>query len=472
MKLTSPLKNIGVKTISGIVIEFNQKQYYYFQSTKYTYDSPFSKITKQLLIPMRTYIPYDYCIISVKIKEKRRGCMSVFGGFEKGDLDYFTNPKLRKILFHLTGDSYSDAELRDSLLIKINDYSEESNENYLKVQKHLLGSMREGIKYVSLHLLSPSNSPLSVSEISDKLSIDDSEPILERSFTHQAIPYFFESYNDQIGDYFLLSYGMNVRIYDTEGNYNTEKYIVHLYYYPDRNLIITRAKSKSNMHRNQDANPKPPRLTAESIMKEIVNGFCNKLDIELTKKDTSNPFFETKLYELFSKYSFTPEEILQVLDSFGTEIDQVVEILNKILSILEKDLTDELTREVRNLLEKELSTHWKREERDKIFKTDRQAYAYLISSEDSENSRVTQENDDLQAKRAFYNNKQTIDQEKKCDRARFKYKRLNDEYYKDRFKLVVQTYKNRDYMTLQFREYTEEEDIINVIIDFLQLPIH
>lgn len=404
----------------------------------------------------------------------RRDLMSVFGGFEKEGLDYITNPKLRKILFDLTGVSYSENELRDSLLSKIKVYSEVNKNNYTMVQKQVLDSMREGIKYVSLHQVASITGTVTIAKIRKIVSIDDSLPLLERKFTHQPIPYSIDSSSDQMGNYFLLTYGINVRIYDSDGNFDPEKYIVYLYYYPNKNLVVTRAKNKSNMHRDKDiaGAKKPPILTAESIMKEITNLFCKKMNLDLINKENSNHFFETKLYELFSKYSFTPEEILERLIPYSSEIGQVVDILKVILSSLNMDLTEELTREVRNLLEKEFSTHWKLEERDEIFKTNRQAYAYLISSEDSENSRVTQENDDLQAKRAFYNNKQTIDEKKKCDRARFKYKRLSEEYYKGRFKLIVQTYKTKNYMTFQFREYTEEEDIINVIIDFLQIAIH
>ena len=116
-----------------------------------------------------------------------------------------------------------------------------------------------------------------------------------------------------------------------------------------------------------------------------------------------------------------------------------------------------------NLIEKYFSITYPNKE---IFTTGRTAYPLRIAATDEEESKVDQRSakeDPLQSKAVFFDNKKMIQKSQKCDGIIFMFERKLelDKYFKVRFII------KKDYCLIKFTEYTEEVNIQNVLLLFI-----
>lgn len=280
-----------------------------------------------------------------------------------------------------------------------------------------------------------------------------------------------ELYTNMLGKCLSIYLGRNLNCLNKDFSSRRVPYVVVVEVYPEISFVIGRAKSKSNLY-DFDGSPfsqtKDKATTAEIQIEIAVKKIINLFACTVLNKNDNATFFENNLYTILDKYTQTPIEIKKILNDKHEQLVNLVDQMKQEFCLDPNrnytDVHDDLT----NLAEKYLSIYWPDE---KVFTRGRQAFPIRLSATDEEESRVDQKSgglQPLQSKAIFFDNKRMLVKNRTCDSAHFCYNRMNPKYFNPLFQVKFTIHHTKDYATIKFPDYTQEEDIQNVLLEIIK----
>lgn len=365
---------------------------------------------------------------------------------------------------------------RNELIENITSYANAKSDNEEEVLDWIDHVTKEGIKDIYLKKISINH---------NSLQILKSEPLLEAKLQgfFQRVNRRFLCTNQYDNDIKLVKYEVNQTNQGTVASFFLCKMIytddsrnpTRSYWYPinidiyvDKEYVTGRAKSKSNMYEfssngfNTNINKS---ITAEKEIREATVYILNIFEINTKKSSEIFDFFRGQLYKLLDKYTHTPLEIQEMIDSKSEEIQNISKQIRTNICNVNFVYKDDIDFDMNNLVEKYVSISYP----DKtIFTRNRIAYPLSINATDEEESHVEQTaglEEPLQSKAIFFDNKKMLQKSKLCDSIKFCYTRLNTIYAGKNFTVKITV--KKDYCLFKFTEYTLEEDINNVLFSII-----
>lgn len=231
--------------------------------------------------------------------------------------------------------------------------------------------------------------------------------------------------------------------------------------------IIGRAKSKTKIYRFKKEDVDDENListTYEKMINEAISKTMLGLNLEEESKDLRTHKFKGIIHSIVAECTKTPDDILKLLSSEENNIKSFVEkfFLRKGINFIKNKNLESAIEDINVFMEKYISINYE----DKgVFTSDRYAYPIQISATDSDFSSVDEStcgDKPLQCTPIFFDNKKLIQREKKCDNVEMVFKREPEYFFTAKsFPVILEVKRNRMYM--DFRKYTLEEDIENVL---------
>lgn len=387
--------------------------------------------------------------------------------------NYITVPVMREFCKQnqIKGKMY-----RNEILKEIENFDEKSEENHHIVEQWIETVLKEGMKHIYIKMIHSNNmlqELLNTKNCIDKLQEEFPE-------NKNASLYHYRTQEDAPT---LQHYKIK------EKNQVTEKitfvYIVPLYeekcmdrieriMYPvfvDINLknriLVGRAKSKANLYfvNELDKKIKGKATSTEKVIIQIIEKIIKHLKLELESDKMYEEKIKENIYTILEKYTFTPQVIQEKIEKLEDFTNDFKEQLIKELEIPKVSNQDKIKEDLKILIEKYISINI---ENKRIFTQDREAYPYKLISTDSEFTRVeetSREEEPLQCKEKFFDNKKSVQSEKACDGICLVYTRKNNEFFSGQYKVKIQV--KRHYCCIQFSSYVQEEDIQNVLSNII-----
>ncbi len=204
---------------------------------------------------------------------------------------------------------------------------------------------------------------------------------------------------------------------------------------------------------------------AEKEMNEAISIVCNWFDIKTLSSTSAGKKFKTNLYHMLNKYTQTPSEIKELMDSKKEEVEKIVDIIMNDICKLPNRYKSDVQSSILNMVEKYFSISFPNKS---IFTKERDAYPLKLNATDNEDSKVEQTaalEEPLQSKAIFFDNKKMLQQSESCDGITFIVNRKNTLYCSKKFRVKILI--KSDHCTIKFTEYTMEEDIINVLFSLI-----
>ena len=237
--------------------------------------------------------------------------------------------------------------------------------------------------------------------------------------------------------------------------------------YLDKGFVISKGKAKSTLYQYNENNHtllgeyKIDTMDyAMSAVDKIIDVF--KFETETNSKHLKNENSQM-LYRIYKKYSFTPADVLEKVE---TQNDVVNGFVNHIFSDLHLNVRnkEKALLDAKILVEKFISINGNNEE---TFKKDRPAYLIKVSADDeielTKIDTTSDKNVPLQCTEAFFDSKKSVMKSKKCKRINLIFKRTDDTYFSKNNPLVVQFGTHKNYGYVKTMQYAEEADIQNVL---------
>ncbi len=387
--------------------------------------------------------------------------------------NYITNP----VMIEFCKDNNIKSQImRRDLLKAINDFSMLSEENKNKVADWLEIIMKQGIKNV---LFREINIPF---EMIMELKNNASNVLLEKfpecanrklySHITKGIKINLQSINMEKRENNIskISFTFTIYLYELKNEVRSKIiYPIFVDINLDSNIIIGRAKSKSNIFRvnSKDENEIGNKTTTDQLIKECISFVEEKIGAKEINKEKYIYDIKKSIYKILEKYTFTPEIIKEKIDSMDDYID---EFINNTLEKLEVNQAlnfNKAKEDIKIFIEKYISINV--EDKD-IFINDREAYPYKLIATDSEFTKVeetTTSFEPLQCKEKFFDNKKSIKYEGTCDGIFLIYARKDRGYFSNNtYKVKIST--KKDFCCVRFESYVTEEDINNVLSSIIE----
>ncbi len=361
------------------------------------------------------------------------------------------------------------------LIENIVEYANLSEENEEIVLEWIDTVLKEGIKkiIISKILYSTEIVNKTIEEwkemINDKFSIYDSKHIITGIHTNdiKLQTYKLEESNGFVEKISLI-FTILLKEEKNKGVTQTIIYPIFIDIDIKNKYIIGRAKSKSSiskfkMYKNGEEEI-IKSTTCDKLTLEVFEILKSKFDIEEESKERRDHIFKGRIHSIVDECTRTPKEIM---DKIETESDNINAFVKNFFSRHDiNPFSDEnynnAIDDIKVFIEKYLSINY---EDQSIFTQDRYAYPTKIAATDSDFSSIDESSSDnkpLQCTSIFFDNKKLIQREKKCDNVVFIFKREQKLYFTNKtFSVILEVKKGR--MHIDFRKYTLEEDINNVL---------
>jgi len=396
--------------------------------------------------------------------------------FSNENEGYITLPTMRKFAKEYKCENLSTTADRPTMISAIDTFANISNQNKEYVMNWVDASLKEGAKDIQVKLLD-----LVLSDI-DRLKDEEYvqgllEGILynpqckhfcENDFGKDIKLYRYEIENGNWGKVICLYLGKRLHFYDKLNGTRTAGYPMCVEIYVDKGYVATRAKSKAGMYKLMENTFVLEEAKSTNVEKEIKNSLAYVIELfGLVTKTSSdaNGFFRNKLYIMLDRYTFTPKEIRDLMDSKSFESENVKKYIMGPICNLDESYESDVISDIKNMVEKYFSISYI----DKgVFTRNRDAYPLKILATDEEESKVEQtsaEEEPLQSKAVFFDNKKMIQKSQLCDGVRFRFSRINTKYCSRCFDVKI-TIKG-DACNFKFMEYTMEEDITHVLFSLI-----
>lgn len=395
-------------------------------------------------------------------------------GFANEDESYITIPALRRFAKERRNDDLKTTVDRSQLIEDIENYANQSDEKLEIVKDWIDNVLVEGIKEVQIKYLDTETLPLAflsdkeyVSGILDSLLVDPNNRHLCNRYS-SALQLFRYDYEDgEYGKCIKMYMGKILCTYDKKSGAGKGAYPIFVEVYVNKGIIVARSKSKSGIYKYVEdfVLETAHTTTAEKEMRDAIKYVCGTFNIQTMHATEANDKFRSKLYYMLEKYTSTPQEIIDLMDSKKEEIQALTNQIVEQICSLPSSYRSDVESNVENMIEKYFSISYP----DKsIFTKNRSAYPLRLNATDEEESKVEQTaalEEPLQSKAIFFDNKKMLQKSGLCDSASFMFIRLNTLYCTQKFRVKIFT--NKDFCTLKFTEYTMEEDIKHVLFSLI-----
>lgn len=395
--------------------------------------------------------------------------------YENEDERYITIPALRRFAKEKRNEDLRTNIDRAQLFHELKTYANQSEEKKEEVKEWLDHVLIEGIKEVQIKYLDMSTLNYFLYDTEYLTSVF--EPLLAEpenrhlcgKYTQDLQIYKYEIMDTEQGRCIGVYMGKLLCTHDKRNGAATVPYPIHVEFFLDLGIIVSRAKSKSGLYKYMedfDLN-KAEATKAEKEMKTAIKYLCKLLQIKVADGWEVENKLKKLLYEMLEQYTATPREIVELIEAKSTHIENLLEYMMKDICNLPASYRDDVNSNILNMVEKYFSISYPDK---KIFTQDREAYPLKLNATDEEESKVEQTaalEEPLQAKAIFFDNKKMLQKSQACDGVEFMFNRLNSLYCTKQFK--VKFIINTETCILRFTEYTMEEDIKNVIFSFIGL---
>lgn len=385
--------------------------------------------------------------------------------------NYITLAPLKSFIrqHHLTG----RASVRQEMIELICEFADESAENAELVDSWIDETIKAGKKTISLFYYPINSSMRSILKDPEKIDNFLGE-LLNPNFKRHVNG---NCYSDELTlvryelddavDKLTLFFCRKIFIFEQQKlKLSAFDYPIIAELFLNSNWICIRATPKTNMYQyrpstfNIEVNQK---TTVDKQIKDVMEWLRNRITTEDENTNVQLEILKNRLYSLLHQYTYTPEEIENRMREESDRLEQCISILSEACCLDDVTHLKDLKDDIFNTAEKYLSISWP----DKsIFTRGRGAYPIKLKATDEEESTVEQqsgENDPLQSKAIFFDNKKMLEKNKKCDGVTFCWgKRNSSGFFIVKISIIPKG------CTIILPRYTEEEDIENVIFSLIE----
>ena len=384
--------------------------------------------------------------------------------------DYLQNPIMRRFLKEHDLDF---VENRADYINAIEEFANQNSQNESETIEWLLKVVKEGSKdfcYRKIHGISDwhKNPALLDAKIREKFPNCPMQNILNYRSTGdmEMIEYYIitNDLNEAVKIEFTFS---GLFLYGENGEFgDTTVFPIFVEVYLNEGFVVSRAKAKSTLYLYTPnntflitSNKIDTMDMAIRIVDEVIDLFEFETDRnpKVIKNDNSK-----MLYNLYNKFSYTPEDVVEKVDEQNDVIngfvDEIFTRLNLSVRNREKAILD-----AKIFVEKFISINGNNED---LFKNGRDAYLIKVSADDEiDLTRIDTTSDKtvpLPCTEAFFDSKKSVLKSGTCKKLHLIFKRVNDTYLKSN-PLVVQMGTHKNYGYVKTMQYAEEADIKNVL---------
>lgn len=411
--------------------------------------------------------------------------LNIPASFRNDNEDYITLPSIKTFMKE-NNIVYRSAETRKELLDRIIDFGNEKSENESVVLNWIDYVIQEGIRdvYIKATPLSEELDLITYNEQNLLAYLDQfvckelSRHICANEYTDEFG--LIDAYvtDSKIGKKIVFVYVKNLYVHTRSQSQATTRSVIYpviAEYYLESQWLLVKAKPKTNLYTCKGDTfvlDNADQTTTEKQIFEVIKLVEQILQSEQHFGNVNN-IFKNQIFKLLDRYTNTPQEIVDIMSSKKEEILTISSAIKSICDIPQKchvpnKIEKDIDEDIRNIIEKYLSINWIDKE---IFIKDRDAYPVKLSATDEEESKVEQTaalNEPLQTKALFFDNKKMLYKNKSCDGITFRWKRINiGAGQKERFRVRI-TVNQKGFCIFKFAEYTEKEDIENVIFSIIE----
>lgn len=385
--------------------------------------------------------------------------------------DYLQNPIMRRFLKNHNLDF---VENRADYIKAISEFASQSDENERETRDWLLKVVKEGSKeicYTKIYDVEEwHRDPVLVeTKINEIYPNCPMKNILtyENTGEQTMIEYHITTNEDNEVTKINFTFSKLFLYGEVGKRGNVTVFPIFIEVYLDDGFIISRGKAKTSLYQYDEndhmllgENKVNTMDYAVSIIDKIaiMFGFETETNAKRIKNENSQ-----MLYRIYEKYSFTP---VDVVEKVQTQKDTINGFVNQIFSNLQLDPRnkEKALLDAKIFVEKFISINGNNED---IFKEDRPAYLIKIRADDEiELTKIDTSSDKkipLQCTEAFFDCKKSVVKSKKCKILNLIFRRTDETYFSKNNPLVVQLGTHKNYGYAKTMQYAEEADIQNVL---------
>lgn len=383
--------------------------------------------------------------------------------------DYLQNPVMRHFLKE---HGMEFVENRADYINAIQDYANSSAEREEETRKWLLQVAREGSKdfcYKKVYGIQDAyRNPEALKAKLNSLYPDcPMKNILTYSNTYEKKLINYEIYVDENGEVNRISFTFSRKVLTGDSGRIGEDTIFPIFVdvYMNEGFLISRAKAKSTIYEYTESgylmadNHIDSLDEAYSTISRIIADF--EWETELDKKKVKNKNSKI-LYNMYQEFSFTPQEVVEKVDSIKAISNGYIDDIFKELGLNIRN-KEKARLDLEIFVEKFISINGNNEN---IFKEDRDAYLTKVRADDEQDLTKIDTSSNkikpLQCTEAFFDSKKSVIKSKACNKLHLCFKRKNTLYY-GKAPICIQFGTKKTYGVFKTAQYAEEADISNVI---------
>ncbi len=387
--------------------------------------------------------------------------------------DYITVPVMKRFC---ESNKIKVKNTREEIWNSIVLYAQEDSTKYETFRSWLNRVLKEGMKHIYIREFTFSDKVIE-NRLKDEKSVND---MLKALFPDCKQTDMFEcrpdkdpkiqkySFSSEKGRVTSISFELSVRLVVAVDQYIKKDIFLPIYVDIDldKMIIFGRSKSKSKMYRYTEERLTEDgyKKTTKDLIIQSISMIMIRLQIELSQKNVSTKFFKRKIYDLFSKSTFTPQYIEDLVSGYSNTVTDFIDQVKGDFNIEDK-YDEKMLEDINIFLEKYLSiTRLKKED----LQSDRELYVTKTSSTDYERTKhsTTSPNDEpLQCKEKFFDTKKSISSSKSCDSVTFCHLRKVNKYFNEPFIISFDVLDG--WCIIKLPRYVEEEDIQYVLSKFI-----
>lgn len=385
--------------------------------------------------------------------------------------DYLQNPVMRRFL---KKHKIELANSRADYIKAIEEYSSQSDSSKAEVEAFLLTVAKEGSKEICFRKIYRfeawhKDPALVEAKILEAFPNCPKKSILSYCNTGDRTLIDYHITTNELGHVTKLDFTFSsLFLYGDAGELgDVTVFPVFVEVYIESGFILSRAKAKSTLYKydaeNHFLDSKSKINTTDyavQIIDEIVRVFSFEV---ITKSKIVKNEIDQMLYSLYDKYSFTPKDVVEQVESQNAV---TVSFVNDFFSNLQLDARNKEAAilDAKILIEKYISINGDNED---IFKKDRPAYLIKVSTDnETELTKIDTASNKLvplQCTEAFFDSKKSVVKSKQCKRLILVFKRADETYFGKSNPLMVQLGTQKDHGYIKTLQYAEEADIQNVL---------
>lgn len=379
--------------------------------------------------------------------------------------DYLQNPIMRRFLKEHKLDF---AQTRADYIAAIEAFANENEDNENITKEWLLKVVKEGSKEICYRKIRRfedwHRDPVMIeAKVKEKFPNCPQESILTYENTGERKMIEYHIITNGNGEVIKLEFTFSKLFScDDTGANGRIAFPVFIEVYLEKGFIISRGKAKSTLYTHDgDLKKKVDTMEYAALAMDFIAKVFD-FDVEENIKVAKNKNSQM-LYKIYSKYSFTPEDVKKKVQSQDVLIKEFV---NQIFSNLNLDVRNKRTAitDIEIFVEKFISINGDDEE---VFKKDRLAWLTKVTADDemklTKIDTTSTRSTPLQCTPAFFDSKKSVINSKKCKRLNLVFKRANETYFSKYNELVVQFGMHKNYGYVKTMQYAEEVDIQNVL---------